>query len=391
MLPGQLKEWIKEQGQRLGFDAVGIAPAAHLPELDRFTEWKRRGYAGQLNYLHNPKRADVRQLLPDARTVICCALNYHTDQFYSTQVPLDAARGWISRYAWGNDYHDIVAEKLAALRTAIAEKIGPGFTAQLYVDTGPVLERVYAKHAGLGWFGKNTCLLNPDLGSWFFLGVLVTNLDLPADEPLADGCGACTLCLEACPTSALVEPYLLDARRCISYLTIALRPQAMPSSAEQVSTERLAPEAIPVEFREKLGRHIFGCDLCQEVCPWNQQSLASGLPEFAPRTLAVGDAEAHLHPAPAPQFSTLRGAVAETLFHPSLARLAALTEEEFRQLFKKSPIKRLRWRGLLRNVLVAMGNSRHPEFRPTLEKFAAAADPLLAEHAHWALTRLTQK
>lgn len=397
-MPSQLKQWIKEQGRALGFNRVGIAPASDLPELDFFTEWKRRGYAGQLHYLHNPKRADVRQLLPDARSVICCALNYHTDEFYSTQVPPHPTRGWISRYAWGDDYHDIVAEKLAALRTLIAEKIGPRFQAKLYVDTGPVLERVYGKYAGLGWIGKNTCLLDPDLGSWFFLGVLVTNLDLPADVPLADGCGACTLCLEACPTGALVEPYVLDARRCISYLTIELRPEAAwvnraLSSAEQISNQRLLPPGmVPVEFREKIGRHIFGCDICQDVCPWNQQSLASGLPAFAPRMLAVsGESETHVHPAPAPQFSTLHSSSAESLFHPLLTRLIALTEEEFQWLFKKSPIKRTRWRGLLRNVLVAMGNSRNLDFRPVLEKFASGTDPLLAEHARWALTRLSAR
>lgn len=398
MLPSQLKEWIKEQGRALGFDRVGIAPASDLPELDFFTEWKRRGYAGQLDYLHNPKRADVRRLLPEVRSVICCALNYHTQEFYSTQVPRDPARGWISRYAWGDDYHDIVAEKLAALRARIAEKISHSFAAKLYVDTGPVLERVYGKYAGLGWFGKNTCLLHPDLGSWFFLGVLVTNLDLPADEPLADGCGACTLCLEACPAGALVEPYVLDARRCISYLNIELRPEAtpinkLPGSAEQSANQPLlSPGSIPVEFREKLGRNIFGCDICQDVCPWNQQSLASSLPEFAPRTLAVGDvSETHLHPAPAPQFSTLRSTGVESLFHPLLAHLIALSEEEFQRLFKKSSIKRVRWRGLLRNVLVAMGNSGKRDFRSILEKFASGTDPLLAEHARWALTRLSAR
>jgi epoxyqueuosine reductase len=253
-----LTDWIKQQGRAAGFDRVGVAPATDLPELIHFPDWLERGHAGQMDYLHNPKRRDARALMPDARSVICCTLGYDTNRPRSTELPADPDRGWVSRYAWGDDYHTIVREKLEALRAALAEKVGDAFTSRAYVDTGPVLERVYAHHAGLGWLAKNTCLLDADLGSFFFLGVLITNLELEIDTPPADGCGACTLCLEACPTGALVEPYLLDARRCISYLTIELR------------------DAIPEELRPGMGRHLFGCDICQDVAPaWAATSSAA--------------------------------------------------------------------------------------------------------------------
>jgi len=339
-----LADWIKEQGRAAGFDRVGVAPATDLPELAHFPEWLEGGYAGTMDYLHDPRRKDVRQVMPGARSVICCALVYDADRPRSVELPADPARGWLSRYAWGDDYHIIVREKLETLRALLAEKTGSGFDCRAYVDTGPVLERVYAHHAGLGWLAKNTCLLDADLGSFFFLGVLLTNLELEVDTPPADGCGACTLCLEACPTGALVAPYQLDARRCISYLTIELR------------------DAIPEEFRPALGRHLFGCDICQDVCPYNHRAPRTADPAFHPRD--------------------------DSFFHPHLDRLASLTEDDFRRTFKGSPVKRAKHRGLLRNTLVAMGNSGDPAFRPTLEKFAASADLLLAEHARWALRQL---
>ena len=429
-----LGEWIKQQGRALGFTRVGIAPATDLPELARLPEWQERGYAGQLDYMHNPRRRDVRAVLPAARSVICCALAYDTPHPRSTEVPQDADRGWISRYAWGEDYHNVVGEKLAALRAAIAARLGAGFQSKLYVDTGPVLERVYGKHAGLGWQAKNTCLLDTELGSFFFVGVLVTNLELTPDTPLPDGCGSCTLCLEACPTGALVEPYVLDARRCISYLTIELRG------------------AIPEEFRQPLGQHVFGCDICQDVCPYNQRAWVTDLAAFQPRPGGTRAPEAHppgaeksktenrressstpadstapsqpgrkndseprgsrlavasgdeasaflagssAHPTTGhgPRVTGRKPAPSEvegSLFHPRLDWLAGLGEEEFRQVFRGSALKRAKWQGLLRNVLVAMGNSGNPKFRAILERFAAAEDDsLLAEHARWALARLS--
>ncbi len=419
-----LGEWIKQKGRELGFDRVGFAPAADLPELARFPEWLERGYAGTMDYLRKPRRADVRRLLPAARTVICCALNYDTRQPRSTEVPPHPERGWVSRYAWGQDYHRVMEEKLEALRTAIADRAGNRFEAKLYVDTGPVLERVYGKHAGLGWQGKNTCLLDEELGSFFFLGVLVTNLALEPDAPLPDGCGACTLCLEACPTGALVEPYVLDARRCLSYLTIELR------------------DSIPEEFRPAMGRHVFGCDICQDVCPYNGRAWLTEVVAFEPRQVAIssreGDTKSETRKsktanrsaktqtpspvAPATGEDTDRadpkgaesgkpfraaGALrlrsgqaarlsdeegeCESLFHPRLEWLASLSEEEIRQVFRESAVRRAKYRGLLRNTLVAMGNSGHPRFRPILEKFAACSDPLLAEHAQWALKQLDNR
>ena len=339
--------WITEQCKAAGFDKVGIAPATDLEELALFPKWLEQGHAGKLRYMHNPKRCDVRELMPEARSVICCGLGYNTSHPRSTETPLDPARGWVSRYAWGGDYHFIIEKKLEDLRYRIAAHAGENFQCKLYVDTGPVLERVYAKHAGLGWQAKNTCLIDAELGSFFFLGVLVTNLELEPDTPPPDQCGACTLCIDACPTEALATPYVLDARRCISYLTIELRT------------------AIPEDLRQPMGRHVFGCDICQDVCPWNEKSSPSDIPEFQPRPLN-GD----------------------TLFHPSLETLADLTEEDFRRIFKASPVKRAKWRGLQRNIIVAMGNSGNAKFRPTLERLAGSEDELLAEHARWALDKI---
>jgi epoxyqueuosine reductase len=387
--------WVIEHGRALGFDKVGVAPASDLPELGFLPTWLERGYAGTLPYMNDPRRGDVRALLPDSRSVICCALIYDTDYPHSTELPLDPERGWVSRYAWGDDYHLVVHQKLEALRAAIAEKVGEGFSAKLYVDTGPVLERVYGHHAGLGWMAKNTCLLDGELGSFFFVGVLVTNLALAPDRPPADGCGSCSLCLEACPTGALDpgRPYILDARRCISYLTIELRGP------------------IPAELRQPMGRHVFGCDICQDVCPYNRRSRLTEEAAFQPRRIRTQPApgkpkfETRLSPAacpdPAPvgQRDSAAGDLLVTdhrtpntghqsLFHPSLEWLASLSEEEFRQIFKNSAVRRAKWRGLMRNVLVAMGNSGDSRFCPLLRRFAASDDPLLAEHARWALDQL---
>ncbi|MGH9813340.1 MAG: tRNA epoxyqueuosine(34) reductase QueG [Candidatus Acidiferrales bacterium] len=400
--------WVIEQGRAVGFDRVGVAPASDAPALARFPEWLDRGYAGEMNYLHNPKRRDASALLSVARSVVCCALAYDTAHPRSTETLPDPERGWISRYAWGDDYHTVVEEKLEALRSRLAAHAGENFQCKLYVDTGPILERAYAARAGLGWQGKNTCQLDPELGSFFFLGLLVTNLELEPTAPQADGCGACTLCLDACPTQALVEPYVLDARRCISYLTIELRG------------------SIPEPLRAPMGRHLFGCDICQDVCPYNRRSLVSDLAAFQPRQLSTSEsasfkseisnlrsprAASSLHPSPA-QLGTVaetqpltpaasssrvtpggtRGSARVTnhdsLFHPRLDWLASLTEGDFKRLFANSAIKRTKHRGLLRNTIVAMGNSRNPRFRATLEEFAASEDELLRDHARWALSQL---
>ena len=249
-----------EQARALGFDLCGVASAEDFEELERLPDWLARGYAGEMGYMRDARRRSPGRVLVGARSVIVCGLNYNTPLPYSTEVPLSDAqapsgpRSWISRYAWGDDYHDVMRSKLEALLAALRQRFAEPFDARAYVDTGPVLERLAAKHAGLGWLAKNTCLIHPQLGSWLFLGVIVTTLELAPSlgaglAPPPDLCGNCRLCIDACPTGAIVEPYVLDARRCISYLTIELRGP------------------IPLEFREAMGRHAFGCDICQDFAP----------------------------------------------------------------------------------------------------------------------------
>jgi epoxyqueuosine reductase len=324
-----------------GFDLVGIARADAPPELAAFAEWVARGFAGEMAYLTSQvaKRSDLRAAFPWARSVVCVGLQYDTPHPYSTEA---RDGGWIARYAWGDDYHDLMTQRLRGLGERLLAELGP-FRWRAYVDTGPIVERAYAAAAGLGAWGKNTCLLHPEHGSWFFLGEIVTDLDLHADEPRADLCGSCTACLEACPTGALPAPFVLDATRCISYLTIEVKGP------------------LPEAQRPGVGRHVFGCDICQDVCPWNRKRRHHGGAEFEPRP----------------------GAVA-----PDLAALASLEPEAFRERFRKSPVKRAKRRGLLRNVAVALGNSGDPAKRPLLEALAADEDPLVRDHARWALQKL---
>lgn len=327
----------------VGFDLAGIARADAPRELAFFADWVARGFAGEMEYLASQvaKRSDLRTAFPWARSVIAVALQYDTPHAYSTEAPAD--QGWISRYAWGDDYHDIMKTMLDRLVDRLQEEAGP-FTARSYVDTGPIVERAYAAAAGIGAWGKNTCLLHPEHGSWFFLGEVVTDLDLPSDAPRPDMCGSCTACLEACPTGALPASYLLDATRCISYLTIEVKG------------------AIPEERRPDLGRHVFGCDICQDVCPWNRKRRHRGRAAFEPRA---------------------------GLASPDLADLAGLDEGAFRERFRRNPVKRAKRRGLLRNVAVALGNSGDRSKRPILETLAGDEDPIVREHALWALRRLT--
>ena len=354
-----------ELARAAGFDLCGIAPASDFPELAHLENWLERGHAGEMRYLHDARRRSPALAMPGARSVIVCALNYNTALPASIEAAApvanarDGPRGWISRYAWGDDYHSVLGEKLEALVEKLRTEFSEPFHARAYVDTGPIVERVAAKYAGLGWLAKNTCLINEELGSWLFLGVIVTTLDLAAppnaaETPAPDLCGNCSLCIDACPTGAIVEPYVLDARRCISYLTIELRG------------------AIPPEFREPMGRHVFGCDICQDVCPWNRHAPATALANFQPRKR-----EAH------------------SLFSPELERLLSMTEEEFREVFRGSPVKRTKWRGLVRNACVAAGNSgirsgepRYREICTHLLDLAACGDSNLAEHARWALSRI---
>jgi epoxyqueuosine reductase len=353
-----------ENSRAVGFDLCGIAPAAEFPELAHLETWLERGYAGEMRYLQNERRRSPSLAMQGARSVIVCALNYNTALPSSTEASaqqnsVEGPRGWISRYAWGDDYHNVLGEKLEAMIETLRAEFPEPFEARAYVDTGPIAERVAAKYAGLGWLAKNTCLINEELGSWLFLGVIVTTLDLEptlgaAEAPAPDLCGNCSLCIDACPTAAIVEPYILDARRCISYLTIELRG------------------AIPEDLREPVGRHVFGCDICQDVCPWNRRAPSTPLPNFQPR-----QSQEH------------------SLFSPDLDWLLTLSEEEFRATFRNSPVKRTKWRGLLRNACVAIGNSglrpgepRYAEICARLSEIAASGDSILAEHAQWALERL---
>ncbi len=340
-----------------GFDLAGIAPVqeSDLPELSAFVEWVDAGRAGEMKYLETRtesgdlRRASAKNAAPWVRSLVVCALNYSADKPYSTEVS-NPERGWISRYAWGSkDYHDALLPRLKQVEAAIqqaASRGGVTVETRSYVDTGPILERVYARHAGIGWIGKNTCIINQKLGSWLFLGVVLTSLELAPDLPAPDRCGSCTRCIDACPTQAIVAPGKLDARLCIAYLTIEKRG------------------TIPEELRSGIGHQVFGCDICQDVCPWNNKpgnAPSTSLPEFQPQ------------PA---------------LYHPDLRRLAQMDEETYRRTFRGSPVKRAKYSGLKRNAAVAMGNSGNQDFIEDLKKLASDPDPVVADHAAWALKKL---
>jgi epoxyqueuosine reductase len=363
-----------------GFTRAGIAPVSppengNYPELNYVADWVERGHAGEMGYLK--RRDEENRLLrssllvpfPWVRSVIVCAANYHADAVRSID-PAPEGRGWVARYAWtgfaksrgestadeeqslrseplpASDYHDVLLTRLKGLDQKLQKKLGP-FASRCFVDTGPLVERVYAKYAGLGWIGKNTCMINQDLGSWFFLGVILTGLELSQARGLtvaADRCGSCTRCIDACPTQALVNPYQMDASRCIAYLTIEKRG------------------AIAEELRPQIGRQVFGCDICQDVCPWNRRAPISEDAELALRA---------------------------ELVNPALDWLAELDPESFRRLFRHSPMSRAKLPGLLRNIAIAMGNSRLDRYIPKLREWSTGADPILAEAAHWAIRQIT--
>jgi epoxyqueuosine reductase len=338
---------VKAHALTLGFDLCGIAPAGDLPELRFLREWLDRGYAGDMQYLHRSadRRLDVRHVLPSARAVIVLGTLYNVDRPYSTEQS-DSSRALLARYAWGDDYHSVIQERMDALMAWLRERAGGRLEARAYVDTGPVQERVYAQHAGLGWIGKNTCLINADRGSWFFLSEIVCNLDLTPDAPSLDQCATCTLCLEACPTGALVEPQVLDSTRCLSYLTIEVKG------------------AIPTEQRDDLGAHAYGCDVCQDVCPWNLPAAQSSEPAWLPRAGLDG---------------------------VSLLELWRRTDDELRALLKGSAMKRAGVRRLRRNLAVAIGNSGEAEAGAALAALQepTCRDPLVQEHVAWAVRKLS--
>jgi epoxyqueuosine reductase len=302
---------LKAQARVLGFDACGVAPAADLPELRFFDEWLAPGYAGEMAYLHRTaeRRADVRRVMPSAQTVIVTGTLYNTDRPYSTACG-EADRAHIARYAWGDDYHDVIAKRLDALVGWMHQAWPQTFEACAYVDTGPVQERVYAQHAGIGWIGKNSCVIDPVLGSWLFLGAIICSLPLAIDPPALDQCGTCTLCLEACPTQAIRAPGVVDATRCISYLTIEQRGD------------------IPDALRAGVGTRIYGCDVCQEVCPWNQAAPVSDDPAWQPRVAWDARRVAELSDTPDLDLQkALRGSAMKRTKLSGLRRNLAVAEE----------------------------------------------------------------
>jgi len=339
---------IQELARSHGFELAGVAAAEPVAETDYYLEWVRRGMAGEMRYMADHRseiRLDPKRLLPAARSIICVGKLYNSPRPYSTE-HTDTELAWISRYAWGDDYHDILRRGLKALARDL-----PPCEWKVAVDTAPLLERSYARLAGLGWIGKNTCLIHQGKGSWFFLGELLTSLEITPGSPPPDRCGTCTRCIEACPTQAIVPSnraegpsWMLDASLCISYLTIEHRG------------------AVDEDRRSGNGRHVIGCDICQDVCPWNHPVPITSEPAF--------DAKA---------------------FAPPLDRLAALSEKEFREMFRRTPVWRAKYRGFLRNVAIAMGNSGATRFRKPLENLARHSDPLVAEHARWALRQLESK
>ena len=339
-----LETRIKAQAFGLGFDLVGITALGPAETADAFDEWLAQGYAGTMAYLPRgrDKRRDSRLPVPGAVSAIVVAIHYGGRE----------PAGPVARYARGSDYHDVMLDKLEELHRWIDGAIGRPVSGKAYVDTGPVLERDLARRAGIGWFGKNTNLINPSLGSFFFLGALLLDIELAPDAPFgADRCGSCTRCLDACPTDALVAPRVLDATRCISYLTIELKAE------------------IPVELREPIGDLIYGCDICQDVCPWNERfsrALADDSPFAARPTLGKREPRA------------------------LAVELLAMSDEQFKGTFAGSPMKRAKLRGLKRNAAVVLGNIGTEDDASALEQ-AFDAEPLVAEHAAWALRRIRER
>jgi epoxyqueuosine reductase len=330
---------VQRLARECGFELAGVAAAEPSGDFERYQEWVSNGFAGEMRYLTDRRaevRRDPRSLLAAARSIICVG------KLYNAEGPGD---GMISRYAWGADYHSVMREGLARLVELLEREAG-AFESKICVDTAPFLERSYARQAGLGWIGKNTCLIHEPLGSWFFLGEIVTSLEIEPDSPPPDRCGTCTRCIDACPTKALVPgedgEWTLDSRRCISYLTIELRGP------------------IPEEHREGMGAHLFGCDICQDVCPWNRRAPVTEEPGFSPRPW------------------------------PELENIPKLSPAQFHQIGRESPLARAGHSGLMRNAAVAMGNLRLDRFRGALEDLEASPDEMVSEHARWALKKLSE-
>ncbi len=352
----RLSQAVKAEAGRLGFQLAGITSAEPPPHLGVFREWLQAGYHGEMGYLATERarerRADPRQILPDCRSILCLGVRYPSPiPPEATVQPVRGAAGGaptgrLASYAWGSDYHEALKPRLRDLVTFIDDLVGHPVPNRWYTDTGPILERDLAERAGLGWIGKNTCLIHPQMGSYFLLAEILLGLDLEPDRPFTmDHCGSCTRCIDACPTDCILPDRTIDARRCISYLTIELKGP------------------IPPDLREGLGNWIFGCDICQEVCPWNEKfAVPEGDADFAPRP---------------------------GLPEPALLEEIDLSPTEFNRKFKGSPIKRPKRRGYLRNVAVALGNSQDPQAVPALARaLHTDREPLVRGHAAWALGKI---
>jgi epoxyqueuosine reductase len=337
--PGILKARLVDFAREIGFDSCRVAACVPPAHANEFKDWLDDGAHGEMSYMARgeEKRRDPQMILPGAKSIVVLALNY-----FQGSAPV-ATGGRIARYALGDDYHAVIEARLNKIDNFLREL---GGTQKSYVDTGPVLERDHAAQAGIGWHGKSTMLINEKLGTWFFLAEILTTLDLPPDAAMRDRCGTCERCIKACPTGAITAPHKLDSRRCISYLTIELKG------------------SIPLELRSLMGDRIFGCDDCLDACPWNRFAKASRETVFAART------------------STTEFALVDYL---------QLSDAEFRNLFCDSPIKRIKRRGFLRNVCVALGNIGTREDLPALERAAIDPEPLIAEHARWAIERISER
>jgi epoxyqueuosine reductase len=350
----ELKDSLVRYAHQLGFDSCRVAVSAPPAHVDQFHDWLNDGAHGQMTYMARgeEKRRDPQRILPGAKSIIVLALNYFqgveagvspAHKTAAGTTATTATNGRIARYAWGDDYHGVIDAKLKKIDEFLHKF---GGEQKCYVDTGPILERDHAAEAGIGWHGKSTMLIDEKLGTWFFLAEILTTLDLPPDAPARDRCGTCERCITACPTGAITAPHKLDARRCISYLTIELKG------------------AIPEELRPLMGDRIFGCDDCLDACPWNRFAQVSRESAFAARR------------------STSEFALRDYL---------KLNDAEFRSLFRDSPIKRIKRRGFLRNVCVALGNVGKQEDLSTLRQVATDPEPLIAEHAQWAIGRIHQR
>lgn len=336
-----LEDRIKDRAHELGFELAGIAPAVPADGLDRLRDWLARGFAGEMTYLerHAEARRHPASILDPVRSVVMVGMNYYP----GPEDPGDAARPLVARYARGADYHDVLRARLNQLLAWIQQQ-APGCQGRGVVDTAPLLERDFARRAGLGWFGKNAMLINKRLGSYFFLGALLLDRELKADPPHESRhCGTCTACLDACPTEAFAAPGVLDSRRCISYLTIELRGP------------------LPDEHRGMLSNWLFGCDICQEVCPWNRKAPATAEPAFQPR----GD-----------------------ILNIDLIELMGMSEVDFRQRFRGTALMRTKRSGLLRNAALILGTQRNRDALPALHKALEDADPVIQDAARWAIKQI---